>query len=176
MRDKQTAEPFKSLGEELRALRTKACESLPETSGAVEIDVKQLASYELGKSRPNEETLLLLISHFGPQDSHAMRLWRLAGYANTDESIGSDVVEDQPALFTDLVEITANQYGLLVDFKQAGAANKAPKSVARLGMSREHAESIIRTLALALAKTAGNSDKRLMAPGNEPGAEASKQI
>src|SRR3954465_1840609 len=72
--------PYKTLGKYLKDLRTRANESLAEASGAVEIDVRQLASYELGKARPSEDVLLLLISHFGAKDDEAVRMWELAGF------------------------------------------------------------------------------------------------
>src|SRR5256885_14163047 len=72
--------PFRTLGRQLKALRNRANESLAEASGAVEIEAEILASYELGQSRPSEDVLLLLISHFGAKDDEAVRLWEMAGY------------------------------------------------------------------------------------------------
>ena len=177
MRDKQTAEPFKALGEGLRALRVKAHETLAETSGAVEINVKQLSSYELGRDCPNEEVLLMLISHFNPPDSEALWLWKLAGYGASEIELGEDSSsEDVPVLFTDLAEITANQYGLVVDFKQGGGMNKSTKSVARLGMSREHAENMIRTLAIVLAKTNAANNSKLLSQRTDTGVDKNSQV
>src|SRR3989344_7970311 len=80
--DKPRSEtPYKPLGKKLKELRNQANESLAEASGAVEIDVRQLASYELGQARPAEDVLLLLISHFGVKDDEAVRLWEVAGYS-----------------------------------------------------------------------------------------------
>src|SRR5882672_2040955 len=72
--------PFRPLGQRLKTLRDQANETLAEASGAVEIDVKELASFELGQSRPTEDVLLLLISHFGAKDDDAVRMWEMAGY------------------------------------------------------------------------------------------------
>lgn len=177
MRDKQTIEPFKALGEGLRSLRVKAHETLAETSGAVEINAKQLSSYEFGRICPDEEVLLMLISHFSPPDEEAIRLWKLAGYGATEIDLGQDDSSgDTPVLFTDLAEITANQYGLVVDFKQGGGINKSAKSIARLGMSREHAENIIRTLAIVLAKTSAANNSKLLSRGTDTGVDKSSQV
>ncbi|MEK7095919.1 MAG: helix-turn-helix transcriptional regulator, partial [Patescibacteria group bacterium] len=79
--DKPKSEtPYKPLGKKLKELRSQANESLAEASGAVEIDVRQLASFELGQTRPTEDVLLLLLSHFGVKDDEALRLWEVAGY------------------------------------------------------------------------------------------------
>src|SRR3982751_3098352 len=72
--------PYRPLGRQLKELRTRANESLAEASGAVEIDAKELASFELGRLRPAEDVLLLLISHFGAKDDEAVKLWEMAGY------------------------------------------------------------------------------------------------
>src|SRR5581483_12038765 len=72
--------PYQTLGKNLKKLRHRANESLAEASGAVEIDVRELASFELGKVRPTEDVLLLLISHFGAKDDEAVKLWEMAGY------------------------------------------------------------------------------------------------
>ena len=80
MSQTQPTSPYHPLGQRLKALREQASESLAEASGAVEIDVRQLAGFELGQSRPSEEVLLLLVSHFGAKDDEAIHLWELAGY------------------------------------------------------------------------------------------------
>lgn len=80
--DKPKSEtPFKPLGKKLKELRNQANESLAEASGAVEIDVRQLASFELGQTRPAEDVLLLLLSHFSVKDDEAVKLWEVAGYS-----------------------------------------------------------------------------------------------
>src|ERR1700760_3871302 len=109
----QKESPFRTLGRQLKALRNRLNESIAEASGAVEIDAEALASYELGKSRPTEDVLLLLISHFGAKDDEAVRLWEMAGYGmekipvthNTNEEFQSlTLLPGEPRiLFTDIV-------------------------------------------------------------------------
>src|SRR3954471_20114293 len=74
--------PYRPLGRHLKELRTRANESLAEASGAVEIDVRDLASFELGASKPSEDVLLLLISHFAAKDDEAVSIWEMAGYGS----------------------------------------------------------------------------------------------
>src|SRR4051812_40053513 len=103
--------PYQPLGKCLKDLRQKCQESLAEASGAVEINEKQLANFELGQSRPTEDVLLLLISHFGVQDDEAIRIWELAGYGVTKVTIPqnnerislSELTQDKRILFTDVV-------------------------------------------------------------------------
>jgi transcriptional regulator with XRE-family HTH domain len=154
---------YKPLGKRLKELRTRANESLAEVSGAVEIDVMELASFELGKARPAEDVLLLLISHFGAKDDEAVKLWEMAGYGAdkipvTYETNGLSVANpasDGRVLFTDAVDIVVNNYGVVMNFMQSGPANSS-QTVARVGMSREHAKSILKILQATLSQTEQN--------------------
>jgi transcriptional regulator with XRE-family HTH domain len=160
--------PFKTLGRQLKALRTRSNESLAEASGAVEIDVKQLASFELGHTRPAEDVLLLLISHFGAKDDEAVRLWEMAGYGMeripvahlANEQIhlhqSASATTDAQILFTDVVDITVNNYGVVMNFMQGANPQTKPSTVARVGMSREHAKSVLQILQITLDQTEKN--------------------
>ncbi|MDB5161204.1 MAG: hypothetical protein JWO96_584 [Candidatus Saccharibacteria bacterium] len=162
--------PYLSLGRQLKALRARTNESLAEASGAVEIDVKQLASYELGQARPSEDVLLLLISHFEAKDDEAVKIWEMAGY-------GAAVVQTQPVsqggdnriMFTDVVDVTVNNYGVVMNFMQGAGPNSPPASIARVGMSREHAKSVLQILQLTLSQTEQNvKGRRMISPGSQP--------
>lgn len=155
-------QPFRLLGRRLRELRNRADETLAEVSGAVEIDVKELAQIELGHSRPSEEVLMLLVSHFGAGDDEAIRLWELAGYHKEVTT-----PSEQSILFTDVVDVAVNKYGVVMNFMQTGGANNQSTPVARVGMSREHARSILKILQVTLSQTEGSYPKlpkRLIAP------------
>jgi hypothetical protein len=157
--------PYRPLGRRLKALRDRAKESLAEVSGAVEIDVRLLASFELGQSRPNEEVLLLLISHFCAKDDEAVKLWELAGYGVTSmqaaQTAGNNSppsqemrnIENVPILFTDVVDIMVNNYGVVMNFMQSNGPSAKPGPVARVGMSREHAKSVLQILQTTLTQT-----------------------
>jgi transcriptional regulator with XRE-family HTH domain len=156
--------PFRPLGRRLKELRARVNESLAEASGAVEIDVRLLASYELGQALPTEEVLLLLISHFGAKEDEAVKLWELAGYGigkvqNThmtnENSVSAHVAElsNSKILFTDIVDIAVNNYGVVMNFMQSGGVGAKPIAVAKVGMSREHAKSVLEILQVTLAQT-----------------------
>ncbi|HVS78884.1 MAG TPA: helix-turn-helix transcriptional regulator [Candidatus Saccharimonadales bacterium] len=167
------ATPYRPLGRQLKELRNKAKESLAEASGAVEIDVRELARYELGQARPTEDVLLLLISHFGAKDEEAVRLWDMAGYGRdktiVPRSLDADGVEHNQVsaqiLFTDVVDIVVNNYGVVMNFMQSGQA--ASQSVARVGMSREHARSILKILERTLSQTERDQAGTVKSPDNE---------
>ncbi|HVX58510.1 MAG TPA: helix-turn-helix transcriptional regulator [Candidatus Saccharimonadales bacterium] len=150
---------YKALGRRLKELRSRANESLAEASGAVEIDVRELANIELGQKLPSEDVLLLLISHFGAQDDEAVRLWEMAGYgsarqSSSEQTVGpaSAQVPDVKILFTDIVDVTVNNYGVVMNFMQNSAGGSSPVHVARVGMSREHAKSVMEILQATLSQ------------------------
>jgi transcriptional regulator with XRE-family HTH domain len=156
----ESQSPYRSLGRRLKELRNRVNESLAEASGAVEIDAKELASFELGKLRPTEDVLLLLISHFGAKDDEAVKLWEMAGYG-IDKAPAAQMANEEPrpqpaddnrVLFTDIVDIVVNKYGVVMNFMQTGTASSS-RSVARVGMSREHAKSILQILQTTLDRT-----------------------
>ncbi len=158
--------PFRTLGFQLRSLREKEHESIPDVSGAVEIEPELLVDIESGLKLPSEDILLLLISHFALQNEEAMKLWRMSGYDNlTNETPApaSEPLNNQSAMFilpidsrivyTDMVQATVNDFGIVVNFQQnSPQPNTQPLTVARVGMSREHAENVISILQKILSE------------------------
>jgi len=164
MSEKGQEQPFKQLGQRLKTIRQKLHESVAEVSGAVEIDEPTLQRIEQGDERPSEDILMLLISHFGMRDDEAAGLWQLAGYdqpRSHDQEGGDDahgratilvMAVDPRVIYSDGVQVTANRNGVVISFSQA---NGTPNSLttARIGMSREQAKAVIRTLQEALDRS-----------------------
>ena len=60
---------------------------------------------------------------------------------------------DLRVVYTDMVHVAVNDFGLVMNFMQtAGPANK-PLAIARVGMSREHAKSVLEVLQRTLAQS-----------------------
>lgn len=173
-------QPFQPLGVKIKKAREQRSESLVEVSGAVEIDTEILERIERGEQRPSEEILLLLISHFNISDDEATDLWELAGYVdepeNKDrsvyESIDNDVKQtafvlpmDIRVVYTDMVHVAVNNFGVVMNFIQNSGPGNQPLAVARVGMSREHAESVLQIMQQTLAQADKvNTPKSLPAP------------
>ncbi len=151
--------PYRTLGFQLRSLRDKEKESISDVSGAVEIEPELLVEIESGLKLPSEDILLLLISHFGLKNNEAMKLWKLAGYNNLsdlDDSSQQEAFHPQAAMFvlpidsrvvyTDSVQASVNDFGIVVNFQQASQQSSQPLIVSRVGMSREHAENVVEVL------------------------------
>lgn len=157
--------PFEPLGKHLRRIREKRQETLAEVSGAVEIEPDMLNAIEEGRERPGEDILLLLISHFATKEDVATKLWELAGY-NQDELPVQNVVNntqgqaqngvvvlpgDARIVYTDMVHVMVNNYGVIMNFMQTAGPNSQPLAVSRIGMSKEHAKSVLEVLQKTLS-------------------------
>lgn len=147
------------MGRTLKKMRVVRQESLAEVSGAVEIDLDELNGIENGAKRPNEEILLLLISHFNLKDEDADKLWKLAGYeqqsAAAEPAIETPTVvalnpEDLKIVYTDMIHVSVNNYGVVMNFMQSSGMQSQPLAISRVGMSREHAESMLKLLQQSL--------------------------
>ncbi len=162
-RDKELEKPYKLLGDKLRNLREKHNESQSEVSGAVEIDLELLDRIERGAERPSEDILLLLISHFTAKEYEADHLWQLAGYSHSgsEHADMADHFTPQPAMmilpmdarivYTDSVHVMVNNHGVVMNFLQNSGPNNQTIAISRVGMSREHAGSLLELLQKTLA-------------------------
>lgn len=159
----QKQQPYSPFGNALKSLREKSAKSQVEVSGAVEIAPDLLSSFESGESRPSEDILFLLIQHFDLEGKEADELWRLAGYAKdtaadaqffmNDEFGGVKETrrvlvseEDSKIVYTDMIQVMVNKYGVILNFMQGAGASNQPLAVSRVGMSKEHAKSILEVL------------------------------
>ncbi len=135
-----------------------------------------LKSFESGIERPSEELLLLYINHFSIPEEEAAKLWELAQFDDNADTPATSfdpskqlafvMPMDVRVVYTDLVHVMANDYGLVLNFMQtAGPANQ-PLAVARVGMSYEHASSIVELLNKTLEKAKNSSSPKLL---NQPG-------
>lgn len=146
--------PYKNIGERLKKRRQQVHESVAEVSGAVEIDAEQLRKIENGAVLPSEDILLLLISHLDIKEKEARTIFEQAGYSkqvNNDQSQSIDeqlikqmlmiIPFDNRILYSDLVNISANDNGVVMNFMQ-NTGNPQLNSIARIGMSVEHAKKM----------------------------------
>lgn len=163
-------QPYRVLGTRLKRMREKLHESVAEVSGAVEIEPDVLAAIEHGTRRPSEDVLMLLISYFNFQEEEAVNLWELAGYDR--DTMSSDapqanimddtqvkpmvmlVQSDNRIVYTDMVNVTINNHGVVMNFMQTqGTPDSQPNVIARMGMSRDHAKSVMQVLKDTLEHT-----------------------
>lgn len=178
--------PYEALGFEIKEMREKQKQSLDEVSGAVEISPEMLKNIESGELCPSEDILLLLISYFGVPEDEAAKLWDLAGYTRPkkilsdmpsieDNSMHAPIIMmpmDGRILYTDTVNITVNNYGVVMNFMQNGGMNGQPVAISRIGMSKEHAKSVLQILAHTLAQT-NDLPKSLPMPKDDKKSEQS---
>jgi transcriptional regulator with XRE-family HTH domain len=171
----ESKNPFVTLGSHLKYVREQSKQSLSEVSGAVEIEENQLARIEAGVERPAEDILLLLISHFGVQDREAVQLWELAEYDSDmpdemrlDGQLGGKpmimvLAVDVRTMYSDGMDATVNQAGVTLNFTQAvNPTQTAP--VARVGMSHQQAEQVIKAMQQALLRSKYLGQNKLLPP------------
>ncbi|GAC1388027.1 MAG: hypothetical protein NVS1B7_7910 [Candidatus Saccharimonadales bacterium] len=168
---KKPQPPYDNLGTLLKRMREKRQESLAEVSGAVEIEIDALSRMEAGAERPSEDILLLMISHFAVREDEASKLWELAGYEQgglpVSQNAHDNNIQVSPAVmvlpldarvvYTDMVHVVVNNYGVVINFMQAGQIGSQPLTVARVGMSKEHASSVLDVLQRTLSQSQQNT-------------------
>jgi transcriptional regulator with XRE-family HTH domain len=168
--------PFITLGRHLKYVREQLQQSIDEVSGAVEIDAEELERIEAGRSRPSEDILLLLISHYGVQEQQAVQLWELAEYdeaapehirPDMDIPSGQKVIMllalDARTMYSDGLQVDINKAGVTLTFTQASGKSQV-SPVARVGMSAEQAEEVIRTMQRAMLEAKYGGPKLLPPP------------
>lgn len=147
-------------------------------SGAVEIDETDLSKIESGSERPSEDILLLLISHFAVEDDKAAELWQLAGYDRQEDNHEHDhdqaqanrsqtlmVMIDPRVMYSDSIEVVANNKGVVLNFSQSAGQNGQPLTISRIGMSHEQAKMVMGILHQALYDFENRSGRKQLGDG-----------
>lgn len=156
--NKNTGRPYRTLGWYLKFAREQLKRTVPEVSGAVEIEIEDLERFENGESRPSEEILALLISHLELEEPEADSLWELAGYSqetfespnDNKQQIAIVLPMDPRIVYTDKAHVSVNKSGVVLSFMQTTGAGNQPLAVARVGMSKEQAHKVLSVLKSAL--------------------------
>jgi len=173
----QQHHPFQPFGDHLKRLRSNASKTPAEVSSAVEIDEARLKMFEDGEQRPTEDILILLIQHYNLKDAQASELWKLAGYSGdpdeelyfmNDERGGAQQVtvavtpNDARIVYTDMIQVMVNNYGVIINFMQGAGPSNQPLAVSRVGMSKEHARSVLEVLKKTLEQADSPQPPKLL--------------
>ncbi len=139
--------------------------TIEDVANALELTPAMVESVENGEKCPDEDMLMMLINHFDIEDQEASKLWDLAGFEEPEDAppsmIGPEMIKhmaivmpiDSHIVYTDMVHVMANGYGIVMNFMQHTGPDNTPVPVSRVGMSREHAQSIIDLLQQTLAQS-----------------------
>ena len=164
--------PFSQFGKRLKEIRRSSQESLLEVSGAVELDSDTLTRFEQGVDRPSEDILMLLISHFDMREEEADELWELAGYNQLTTPDMSQVPtlvvvpQDNRIIYTDTANVSINNHGVVMNFMQNNT-NDQSISIARVGMSMEHAKNLLEILANTMARAEKSRNPKQLPQSSE---------
>ncbi len=105
-----------------------------------------------------------------------MQVWASAGYNKNsvdsgldDEFVKQKVLQillpsDSRVIYTDMAHIMSNNYGIIINFVQTVGPGQPPIVVSRVGMSKEHARSIIKILEAAVAPEEDQKPPKLLPP------------
>ena len=177
-------QPYSNLGNYLKQSRQKKNESIIDVSSAVEIEPSDLERIELGKDRPSEDILILLINHFDLKDNEALNVWKMANYDDislfenmsigsmpkSDTQMGTNILMVMPfesrALYSDNFEVIVGQSGLVFNFNQ-NLPNNQTIPVSRIGVSLDQAANILKAIEKSLLNIKYNTGpKKLNSPKN----------
>ncbi len=170
-------EPYQALGARIKKLREQWQQSVVEVSNTLEIDESTLRAIEQGKTMPAEELLDLLSSHFLLTDEQTDELRDLADQYNsqTGDALMSGIEDmlmkqivmylpvDSKTLFTDSMNATVNDHGVVLQFMQNSPDGQA-LPVSKVGMSREHAERMIKVIRSTLDQHDRSNDQKALPP------------
>ena len=91
----------------------------------------------------------------GLEDSEASSLWHLAGYSESGSNEPSNQIAiampfDLRVVYTDMLHVVVNDYGVVMNFMQGGGKGHQPLAVARVGMSKKQARRVVNILQKSL--------------------------
>lgn len=163
--------PYRVLGWHLKQAREQQCESMAEVSGAVEIEIDVLERIESGRNRPTEDILMLLVNHFDLEELEANSLWELAGYvtdSQTEAVANVSINIDPRVIYSDSVNVSANEAGVVINFLQSSSGNSHPILASRVGMSHIQAEHMLEILRQSLEQPSTTEPKKLSIKNSQP--------
>lgn len=182
MKDKAN-HPYKAFGNRIKSLREQWHQTLGEVSDTLEIKEDLLKSIEAGNVLPEHNLLDMLISHFLLTEDQAEDLRDLAGLdeqtdnessssATFEDFIAKQVVMylpvDNRIIYTDGMHANVNDHGVILQFMQQTPSSQQPNIVSKIGMSREHAEKVIKVLKQTLEQyDANKKQKSLPSPDSD---------
>lgn len=161
--------PYVKFGQVVHNLRRTYHTTRQELCGALELSADFLDRLEQGIEKPSEDLVEQLISHFELEENLANNLWILAGYPL--EKIEDITVQtaympigELRVSYTDLVHVSVNNFGVVLNFMQNVGPNNQPVVVSRLGMSKEHAQSVVDVLTKTLVASEDKKQQSIRSP------------
>ena len=94
-------------------------------------------------------------------------MWELAGYNKQEDETKVDINQslamimpnDLRVVYTDMVHVMVNDFGVIMNFLQGAGPNNQPLAIARIGMSKEHAQSVLEILSKSLKQSESRTKK-----------------
>lgn len=144
-------------GKKIKEFRIKNNDTLVNLANYLNIDVGNLSKIENGKRGLSKELLDKISHKYNLNLEDKQYLFATSGYYSEGVSLKymeQNIVKEQtvqvpnnlPVLFSDVIGITSSQFGLVLDFGQRLGSTNQTNVVARVGISKEHGEALLKVL------------------------------
>lgn len=153
---------FSRVGKKIREFRMRNNDTLVELAKFLNMDVGNLSKVETGKRGLPPETLNKIADKYKLSPDDRTQLFVASGYSRGGEGVYKNMNQEEnrqvktqnfnvpnnlPVLFSDSIGLTSSKFGLVFDFGQRVGPTDQVNIVARIGLSKEHAEALIQVLA-----------------------------
>lgn len=162
---------YEDIGRKIKSYRLSKGETVTESAKYLSLNRTYLSKLENGHIKPSKRLLNKMGNYYGLNDGEIMELYHLAGHGKTKDivkevqrkevnimdknldrtSVEKGAVEisipgDMPVLYSNAVFITADDYGVILDFAARLGSTGKHNVISRVGMSLSHAEDLLRVL------------------------------
>lgn len=151
---------FSQIGKAIRLYRTRNNDTLSNLAEYLGIDIGNLSKIETGKRKAPEQVLHKIAERYRLNPLEKNDLYISSGYPHYKEvnylymeqnqnaqQVNVQVPGNLPVLFSDVAGVTSSPFGLVFDFGQRVGSTNQVNVVARVGVSKEHAEALLKVLA-----------------------------
>lgn len=151
---------YNQIGKTIKYHRTKNNDTLSNLAEYLGLDPGNLSKIETGKRKASQHILHKIAEKYKLNPSDKNELFTSSGYPNFEEVNYSYMEQNQnqqqvnvqmpgnlPVLFSDVAGVTSSPFGLVFDFGQRVGSTNQVSIVARIGVSKEHGEALLKVLA-----------------------------
>ena len=148
-----------TVGKKIRQLRFQNKDKLTDLADYLGIDAGNLSKIENGKRKLSLELIDKIAEkyHLKPEErAFLLTESESSGeevYRNMNPNVNPNSPQTQvnlpaglPVLYSDVISVTASPYGLVFDFGQKMGPTNQVNIVARIGVSKEHGDALMKVL------------------------------
>jgi len=149
------------IGKKIREFRVQNGDTLSDLANYLSIDVGNLSKIETGKRSLPFEIINKLADRYKLNLNQRAYLLAINSHSNEGKGVYKNVNQEEnkqaqgqqinvpnnlPVLFSDSIGVTSSPFGLVFDFGQRVGPTNQVNIVARVGLSKEHGEALLKVL------------------------------